>query len=120
MTNAKKVKIGMVGVRHYAAVRRNRLKQTGFFEIAAAYNRTMEYALELEKKEGIKAVSSYEELLETPGLEAVAVCSGAKFHAEQTLQALEHGLHVFVEKPLCSTPDEMRISLPRKSAPDWW
>jgi len=37
----------------------------------------------------------------------VVISTGAKFHAEQALAAMQRGLHVFIEKPLCSTPQEM-------------
>jgi len=52
--------------------------------------------------------SSYEALLDTPGAEAVVISTGAKFHAEQIQLAAERGLHVFVEKPVCATSEEMR------------
>ncbi len=111
MSEVPKVKVGLVGVRNYAAYRRNKLRQTGHFDLVAAWNRSKEPLLELEAREGIRAVFSYDELLDVPGLEAMVICSGAKFHAEQTLKALERGLHVFVEKPLCSTPEEMHAIL---------
>jgi Oxidoreductase family, NAD-binding Rossmann fold len=43
------------------------------------------------------------DLLENGGLDAVVICSPAGTHAEVTLAALEAGLHVFVEKPMCIT-----------------
>jgi predicted dehydrogenase len=62
-------------------------------------------------EDGAKPCRSYEELLDTPDLEAVVISTGAKFHAEQALAAMERGLHVFIEKPLCSTPDEVQALL---------
>lgn len=107
MSDGKKLRVGLLGVRHYAAARRSHLNKSGLFDLAAAYNRSREPLEALEKNEGIPGVDSYEELLNFDGLEGVIICSGAKFHAEQVLPALEKGLHVFVEKPLCSTPEEM-------------
>jgi predicted dehydrogenase len=40
------------------------------------------------------------------GLDAVVVCSPHGTHAEVVLAALEAGLHVFVEKPLCIALDD--------------
>jgi predicted dehydrogenase len=47
--------------------------------------------------------ASHEELLEATKLDALLICSPAQTHAEATLAALERGLHVFVEKPMCVT-----------------
>ena len=112
MANSQdRLKVGVVGVRKFAAYRRERLHESGLFDIVAAYNRSREPLLELQKSEGIKPAFTYEELLAEPGLEAVIISSGASFHAEQALAALNRGLHVFVEKPLCSSPEEMHALL---------
>jgi predicted dehydrogenase len=42
-------------------------------------------------------------LLDAGGLDAVVVCSPAGTHARVVLDALDAGLHVFVEKPMCIT-----------------
>ena len=42
-------------------------------------------------------------MLDAGGLDAVVVCSPAGTHAEVVLDALDAGLHVFVEKPMCIT-----------------
>jgi predicted dehydrogenase len=42
-------------------------------------------------------------LLEEASLDAVIICSPAQTHAEAVLDALDHGLDVFVEKPMCIT-----------------
>lgn len=113
----QQLKIGLVGVRAYAAYRRSCLRSTGLFDFVAACNRTPEPLAALQEKEGIKGVSSYEALLREPGLEAVIICSGALYHADQARQALKKGLHVFVEKPLCSTPEELHelLALQKKT-----
>ena len=47
--------------------------------------------------------ADYRALLDAGGLDAVVVCSPAGTHAEVVLAALDAGLHVFVEKPMCIT-----------------
>jgi predicted dehydrogenase len=42
-------------------------------------------------------------LLDADGLDAVVVCSPAGTHAHVVVDALNAGLHVFVEKPMCIT-----------------
>jgi predicted dehydrogenase len=47
--------------------------------------------------------TDYRGMLEAGALDAVVVCSPHGTHAEVVLAALDAGLHVFVEKPLCIT-----------------
>jgi len=47
--------------------------------------------------------ADYRAMLAAGGLDAVVVCSPAATHAEVVLAALDAGLHVFVEKPMCIT-----------------
>ncbi len=54
----------------------------------------------LEKKGKIKAANSYEDLLDTPNLDAVIICSPPQFHAQQAVSALESGIHVYSEVPM--------------------
>ena len=49
------------------------------------------------------AYGDYRELLDATQLDAVLISSPAHTHAEVTLAALDRGLHVFVEKPMCIT-----------------
>jgi predicted dehydrogenase len=56
-------------------------------------------------------------LLDEASLDAVVVCSPAGTHAEVILAALDAGLHVFVEKPMCITlADADRIVAARDRA----
>ena len=45
----------------------------------------------------------YRALLDAGGLDAVVICSPAGTHAEVVVAALDAGVHVFVEKPMCIT-----------------
>jgi predicted dehydrogenase len=55
---------------------------------------------------GSTASQSLEDLLSTPGLTAIFNLTPAPFHRDTTMAALEHGLHVFSEKPLAATVPE--------------
>jgi predicted dehydrogenase len=52
------------------------------------------------------AHADHRSLLEAGGIEALLVCSPDATHAQVVVDALEAGLHVLVEKPLCLTPEE--------------
>ena len=106
-----RMRVAQVGVGGFGRHRRKTLRDSGLFDLVAAYDWN-EAALELCRvEEGAASVESYEELLRVPGIEAVVISTGAKFHAEQVIQAANRGLHVFVEKPLGSTPEEVQALL---------
>ncbi|HEY3398730.1 MAG TPA: Gfo/Idh/MocA family oxidoreductase [Armatimonadota bacterium] len=111
MSEMQKLKVGQVGVGGFGGYRRRSLRETGLFDLVAVSDYNPETLAQAAAEEGAQAVASYEELLAVPDLEAIIISTGAKFHADQVIQAAERGLHVFVEKPLCSTPEEMRTLL---------
>jgi predicted dehydrogenase len=51
---------------------------------------------------------SFEQILWDPEVEVVSIASYDNAHCVQVVAALEAGKHVFVEKPLCCTADELR------------
>jgi predicted dehydrogenase len=53
-----------------------------------------------------RVADDYRKLIECSLADAVIVCSPNSTHAEVVLAALEAGLHVFVEKPLCITIED--------------
>jgi predicted dehydrogenase len=53
-----------------------------------------------------RAYTDWRRMLDEERLDAVVVCSPHATHAEVTLSALDRGVHVLVEKPLCIAPDD--------------
>ncbi len=53
-----------------------------------------------------KAFVDYKEMIDTMDLDVVSVCTYNTTHAECAVYALEHGLHVLLEKPMTVTLDE--------------
>jgi len=51
------------------------------------------------------------ELLETTVADVVHVCTPMEFHAEVAMQALDHGCHVYVEKPVTPEVSELTSML---------
>jgi predicted dehydrogenase len=88
------------------------------FELAAVADPSQVVRESLRRRYGLEATySDYRELLDGTKLDAVVVSSPAQTHAEVTLAALERGLHVFVEKPMCITlADADRIVAAREAS----
>jgi predicted dehydrogenase len=61
----------------------------------------------LKKQEDIKIANTFEDLLDTPDLEAILISSPPQFHAKQAVAALESGLHVFLEIPMALNEKEI-------------
>jgi predicted dehydrogenase len=57
---------------------------------------------------GVAGTARFEEVLEDPELDAVAVATPVSSHFELAAAALRAGKHVFVEKPLAASSDEGR------------
>src|SRR5262249_20940939 len=74
------------------------------FSIAALAEPSRTVGDALASRYAIQGVhADYRSLLDAGGLDAVVVCSPHGTHAEVVLAALDAGLHVFVEKPMCIT-----------------
>lgn len=74
------------------------------FELAAVADPSATVRDSLQQLYNLEATySDHAELLNGASLDAVVICSPAQTHAVATLAALERGLHVFVEKPMCIT-----------------
>ena len=56
--------------------------------------------------EGARFYPSHKELLDSEELDAVSVCTYNATHAECTIYALEKGVNVLLEKPMCVTTEE--------------
>jgi len=54
------------------------------------------------------AGTDYKLALRDPGVDAVLIAVGHSLHARMVCEALEAGKHVFVEKPLAMTADELK------------
>jgi predicted dehydrogenase len=68
---------------------------------------------------GVHSYDDWRELLEreASSLDAVSVACPSSLHAEVALAALEHGLHVLVEKPIATTlPDALRMRAAARDA----
>jgi len=83
---------------HYLAAKPDR------FAIAALAEPSRTVREALGARYGIPDLhADYRELLGAGGVDALVVCSPAGTHAEIVLAALDAGVHVFVEKPMCIT-----------------
>jgi predicted dehydrogenase len=76
--------------------------------ICDVYEPNLERALSAAKKSGstAKPYRRYQDLLADPTIQAVLIATPEHWHARMVLDALAAGKDVYVEKPLCRTPEE--------------
>ncbi|MBI4893733.1 MAG: Gfo/Idh/MocA family oxidoreductase [Acidobacteria bacterium] len=76
--------------------------------ICDVYEPNLERGLSTAKKGGStpKAYRNYKRLLEDKEIQAVLIATPEHWHAQMVLDAIAAGKDVYVEKPLCRTPEE--------------
>lgn len=57
---------------------------------------------------GVAVYPTFEEMIETPGLEAVIIASSTDLHYHHTKICLQRGIHVLCEKPISQTVEEIQ------------
>lgn len=105
----KKLRIGIIGMGGIAGSHIDSYKKQPDVELAAGCDLIPGKAEKLfatYEVEGARCFTDYKEMIDTMNLDAVSVCTYNRTHAECTIYALEHGLHVLLEKPMTVTLDE--------------
>ena len=99
--------LGRMGKRHvYTLI--NRVPRADVVAVCSSEAHELAWAREEYKDSGIEVYSSYDRMLEHPGLNAVWVSTSTDVHASMTLAGIEKGLHVLCEKPLSTDMEEVR------------
>ena len=57
----------------------------------------------------VQVFDSFEKMIQMPGLDAVVIASATEYHMEHTLAAMDRGIHVLCEKPICATEGEVSL-----------
>ena len=105
----KKVKIGIIGTGWIAEAHVKNYLRCPEVEIVAAADLVPGKAEKFCKDNGIDGIRLYPDhksMIDAEELDAVSVCTYNRTHAECSIYALEHGVNVLLEKPMCVTLDE--------------
>jgi predicted dehydrogenase len=106
----KKLKIGIIGTGGIAGAHIGTYLKQPDVEIVAGADLVPGRAQAFFERFGVEGARCYPDhhsLLEAEkDLDAVSICTYSGTHAECTVDALEHGLHVLLEKPMCVTLEE--------------
>ena len=109
---SKKIKVGIIGTGWIAEAHLKSYQQCPDVEVVALADLVPGKAEEFAKKYNagnVRFYSSDKELIDNePDIDAVSVCTYNMQHAPCTIYALEHGVNVMLEKPMCVTLEEAK------------
>lgn len=101
MLNIAVVGTGIIGLTHLKAI-----AQSQACSLCALCDVNEEVVKELAKEKDVPYFTDYKEIPGSVEVDAVILNLPHYLHCEATVFFLEHGIHVFVEKPMANTVDE--------------
>ena len=111
------IRVGIVGARDIGRSHAESHSADELSELVAICDVHKERADELAAKLKIRSYKSLAEMIKAEELDAVDVCTGGNengsWHYEPTMEALEAGKHVLVEKPISNDIEEGRRMVAR-------
>ncbi|RUT36217.1 Gfo/Idh/MocA family oxidoreductase [Paenibacillus zeisoli] len=103
-----KLKAGIIGCGNISPAYLTYLSRSPFVQVTACADMVQEKAKERAQQFGIENVYTVEEMLNAPEIDLIINLTIPASHGSVNLLALQHGKHVYVEKPLCLSLDEAK------------
>ncbi len=98
------LKIGVLGVGHLGKIHVNCIRMIDDFELTGFYDPDPEKSDEAVQNLGLKKHESVTALIDA--VDVVDIVTPTVSHFECAVEAIKKGKHVFIEKPVVSTPEE--------------
>jgi predicted dehydrogenase len=96
-----RIRLAFTGAGYIAAIHAQAARNQPDVELVAVVEKFAEKSKDFAGKFGVKCCyTSVDELLAQAGVDALVIGTPNFLHAPQALAALEHGVHVLVEKPM--------------------
>ncbi|GAP42986.1 predicted dehydrogenase [Lentimicrobium saccharophilum] len=101
------LKIGVLGAGHLGKIHLKCIKQTDRYELVGFYDADAENARKVEKDLSVKSFDTIDELIDQ--VDVVDIVTPTLSHFDCASKALKKFRHVFIEKPVVTTPEEARL-----------
>ena len=98
------LKAGVVGYGHLGKIHTKLLFQSENYKLIGVYDINAELSNEIAKEYGCNAYTSFEEMLND--IEVLDIVTPTPFHFNYAKKAIVKGIHLFIEKPVCSNTEE--------------
>ena len=99
--NVGVIGVGAMGYNHARVY--YKLEEANLVAVSDVSERTLN---KVAKKYDAKGFTDYDDLLKDPEIKVVSVCVPTTFHHDVVMEAIKHGKHVLVEKPIAFTLKE--------------
>lgn len=101
------IRIGVIGYGYWGPnLVRNFSEVSGSSVVSVSDLRSERLTLVKSRYPSIKTMTDHQELIADPTIDAVVIATPVSTHFDLSMQALEAGKHVLVEKPMTATVDE--------------
>lgn len=109
-SGTKTIEVGLIGAgNHIKDMLLPCFRKNAQTNIRAVCTSTGINAKAVAEKEGAEyCASNYQEIMQDKNINTVVIGTRHNTHAAVVIEALRNGKHVFVEKPLCLTADELQ------------
>ena len=113
--NVGVIGVGAMGYNHARVY--YKLEEANLVAVSDVSERTLN---KVAKKYDAKGFTDYEDLLKDPEIEVVSVCVPTTFHHDVVMEAIKHGKHVLVEKPIGKRDNMKDYDTIFVGFPIWW
>lgn len=104
------IKIGIIGYGYWGPNLVRNFSECGMAEVRAVSDLRPERLKPVAARyPAIQTTANCRDLLDNPGIDAIAIATPVSSHFDLALQALKAGKHVLVEKPFTATVEQARI-----------
>lgn len=100
------LKIGVLGAGHLGKIHIKCIRELKQFELVGFYDPNQETAENVEKEFGLKRFASLHEIIDA--VDVVDIVTPTVSHFDCASESLKKSKHVFIEKPIVTTPQEAR------------
>ncbi len=107
----KKIRTGIIGCGKVAHIHAAALASVPESEFTAVYSRSPEKADTFAAQYDVQGYADMESFMGESGVQAVLIATPHPFHAQPTVCAAQHGVHVMIEKPLASSLEDCDIMI---------
>ena len=98
------LKAGVVGCGHLGKIHIKLLIQSENYSLLGVYDKDDAICKSVAKEFGCKPYESFEQMLED--INILDIVTPTPYHFNYAIKAIEKGVHVFIEKPVCTNTEE--------------